>query len=63
MNIETILIELKNYFSSNSWVAQVFVIVFLTLLVSFLQKRILGKLLAKLHETSIYWDDALVDAA
>ena len=63
MDIETILIELKNYFSSNSWVAQVFVVVFLTLLISLLQKRVLGKLLAKLQETRIYWDDALVDAA
>jgi len=63
MDIETILTELKNYFSSNSWVAQVFVVVFLTLLISFLQKRVLGKLLAKLQETRIYWDDALVDAA
>ena len=63
MDIETILIELKNYFSSNSWVAQVFFVVFLTLLISFLQKRVLGKLLAKLQETAIYWDDALVDAA
>ena len=63
MDIETILIELKNYFSSNSWVAQVFVVVFLTMLISLLQKRVLGKLLAKLQETRIYWDDALVDAA
>jgi len=63
MDIETILIELKNYFSSNSWVAQVFVVVFLTLLISLLQKRVLGKLLAKLQETRVYWDDALVDAA
>ncbi len=63
MDIETILIELKNYFSSNSWVAQVFFVVFLTLLISFLQKRVLGKLLVKLQETAIYWDDALVDAA
>lgn len=63
MDIETTLIELQNYFGSNSWVAQVFIVVFLTLLISFLQKRILGKLLAKLQETRIYWDDALVDAA
>jgi len=63
MNIESKLIEFQNYFSSNSWVAQVFIVVFLTLLINFLQKRILGKLLAKLQETRIYWDDALVDAA
>jgi len=63
MDIETILIELKNYFSSNSWVVQVFFVVFITLLISFIQKRILGKLLAKLQETNVYWDDALVGAA
>ena len=63
MDIETILIALKDYFSSNSWVAQVFFIVFVTVLINFLQKRILGKLLAKLQDTRIYWDDALVDAA
>jgi len=63
MDTETILIALQNYFSSNSWVAQVFFVVFLTLLFSFLQKRILGKLLAKLQGTNVYWDDALVDAA
>lgn len=63
MNIETNLVELQNYFTNNSWMAQVFVVVFITLLISFLQKRILGKLLIKLQNTRIYWDDALVDAA
>ncbi|MCH8162767.1 MAG: hypothetical protein IIA99_01555 [Proteobacteria bacterium] len=63
MDIETTIIESQNYFGSNSWVAQVFIVVFFTLLISFIQKRILGKLLAKLQETRIYWDDALVDAA
>jgi len=63
MDIETVLFELKNYFSSNSWVVQVFFVVFLTLLFSYLQKRIFGKLLAKLEDTRIYWDDAMVDAA
>ena len=63
MDIETKLVELQTYFSSNSWMAQVFIVVFLTLLISFLQKRILGRLLAKLQNTRVYWDDALVDAA
>ena len=63
MDIETILITVKDYFSSNSWVAQVFFIVFVTVLISFLQKRILARLLAKLQNTRVYWDDALVDAA
>ena len=63
MDIETTLIEFQNYFSSNSWVAQVFVVVFITVSVGILQKRILGKLLAQLKNTRPYWDDALVDAA
>jgi len=63
MDIETTLIELQNYFSSNSWVAQVFIVVFVTVLISFIQKRIIGKLYTKLKNTRVYWDDALVDAA
>ncbi len=63
MDIETTLIEFQNYFSSNSWVAQVFIVVFITLLISFIQKRIIEKLYAKLKNTRVYWDDALVDAA
>ncbi len=63
MDIETTLIEFQNYFSSNSWVAQVFIVVFVTALISFIQKRIIGKLYTKLKNTRVYWDDALVDAA
>ena len=63
MDIETTLIGFQNYFSSNSWVAQVFVVVFITAIVSSLQRRVLGKLLAQTQKTLIYWDDALVDAA
>ena len=63
MDIETTLTGFQNYFSSNSWVAQVFIVVFITAIVSSLQRRILGKLLAQTQKTLIYWDDALVDAA
>lgn len=63
MDIEKILSGLQNYFSGNSWMAQVFIVVFLTLLISFLQKRLLGRLYEKLRGTGVYWDDALIDAA
>ena len=63
MDIETTLTGFQNYFTSNSWVAQVFIVVFITAIVSFLQRRILGKLLTQTQKTLIYWDDALVDAA
>lgn len=63
MDIETKLIEFQDYFRSNSWVAQVFIVVFITLLINFLQKRVLARLQTKLVNTSVYWDDAIVDAA
>lgn len=63
MDIETKLIEFQDYFRSNSWVAQVFIVVFITLLINFLQKRVLARLQTKLVNTSVYWDDAMVDAA
>lgn len=63
MNMETTLIAFQDYFSDNSWVAQVFTVVFITLSVSFLQKRMLEKLLVKLENTRTYWDDVLLDAA
>ena len=60
MEIETKLIELQHYFSSNSWMVQVCIVVFLTLLISFLQKHIFVRLLTKLQKTRVYWDDTLV---
>ncbi len=63
MAMEKILGGLQYYFSGNSWMAQVFVVLSLTLLISFLQKRILERLSKKLKDTRAYWDDDLIDAA
>ncbi len=43
-----------------AWVAEVFVVVFLTLVVNFVQKRIVRRLGAKVTKTANPWDDALV---
>ena len=60
-NIETV----KSFFQSiglQSWVVQIFIIVFLTLLIAYIQRRLLRRLLARLEDTKTLWDDALVTA-
>ncbi len=46
-----------------AWIAQVFVIVFLSLLANFIAKRLFDKLQQQLLKTETLWDDALVKAA
>jgi len=46
----------------NSWVIQIFVIVFCTLLVDYFQKRALRRVHARLEKTRTPWDDAVVNA-
>ena len=41
-------------------VTEVFIIVFLTLLVNFIQKRLLGRLVRKLETTRNLWDEAVI---
>jgi MscS family membrane protein len=51
-----------SYLKLDSWVAQVFIIVFLTLLLNYFLKKILVKIHTRLGKTNTYWDDALIDA-
>lgn len=44
------------------WVAEVFVVVFLVLLVNFIQKIVLTKVHRRLEKTDNLWDDAMVEA-
>lgn len=44
------------------WIVQVFVVVFLTLIASFVAMRFLTSLHKKLQHTKTPWDDALIDA-
>lgn len=50
------------FLHAESWVVEVFVIVFAALLLDFIQKRVLRRLQRRLEETTTPWDDALVDA-
>lgn len=44
------------------WVIQVFIVVFFTLLLNYVLKRILVKLHERFKKTRSYWDDAMVEA-
>ena len=62
MDFEQIQAAIINYFRNESWVLQVFIIVFATQLISFFQKRLLKKINKRLEKTRTYWDDALIKA-
>ena len=54
--------QIMHFLENESWIIQVFVVVFITLMLNWIQKRILRNLLNRLEHTRNYWDDSLVDA-
>ena len=44
----------------HNWVLQVFVVVFLTLLIDLIQRRMVNRLHARLEKNAAYWDDVVV---
>ena len=58
--------NLKNYlpflYDTDTWVLQVFVIVFIALLLDYIQKKILRKIQKRLEKTPNLWDDAFIHA-
>ena len=62
MGNDLFLSEVLSFFKNESWIAQVFLVVFITVFFDWIQKRILNKLYAALEKTKTYWDDALIDA-
>jgi MscS family membrane protein len=63
MDLEQSLASALNYFKTESWVIQVFIIVFASSLIDWVQKRLLQKLHRKLGKTKNYWDDTIIEAA
>jgi len=59
----TVLQYVSDWTGANTWVVQVFVIVFLALLFDFVQRRLLKRLHRKLESTRNPWDDALIRSA
>jgi MscS family membrane protein len=58
-----ILQLIRDWTGANTWVMQVFVIVFVALLFDYIQRKILRTLHRKLEQTDNPWDDALLLAA
>ncbi|MBI4006547.1 MAG: mechanosensitive ion channel family protein [Gammaproteobacteria bacterium] len=56
------LFGVMTYLDIRSWIIQVFIVVFITLLINFIQSRLLVKIRAQVEKTKSYWDDALIDA-
>ena len=58
--------NLKNYlpflYDTDTWVLQVFVIVFIALLLDYIQKKILRRIKKRLEKTPNLWDDAFIHA-
>ncbi len=44
------------------WIIEVFVIIFVALLIDFIQRRVLGGMYRRAQRTKTLWDDALIDA-
>jgi MscS family membrane protein len=63
MDLEHIFAAAMNYFSGESWIIQVFAVVFISLLIDWIQKRLLNKLHKNLKRTKNYWDDSIIEAA
>lgn len=58
--------KLQNYFpfiyETDAWILQIFVIVFVALLLDFIQKKVLRRLQIQLEKSSNLWDDAFIHA-
>ena len=54
--------NLSNYSWMKSWVIQVFIVVLLTLVVDFVQRRVLNRLYARLEQTPSSWDEVIIEA-
>ena len=50
------------YLHIKPWIVHVFIVIFLTLLGSYLAKRFLKKVYTRFTKTRVHWDDALIDA-
>lgn len=62
MDLQSIWSDILSWSGENKWIVQVFLVVFVALFASFVQKRLLRRLHQRLKRTETPWDDALIDA-
>ena len=64
MDITTFTTTVAEFFHRpdwyQNWVLQVFVVLFLTLLLNLIQRRVLNRLSARLEKNTAYWDEVVV---
>ncbi len=60
--MEQLLSEIQQYTGQSGWIVQVFVVVFVTLMLDFIQKGVLSRIHKRLAKTKTLWDDALVES-
>lgn len=61
--LENVYQNLENVLANDSlWMLEVFVVVFLTLVIAFFAKRFIQKLTVRAEQTKNLWDDALINA-
>jgi len=63
MNFEELVNNINIFDGEYAWVTQVFIIVFGSLVLDFIQKHVINKLHRKLEQTKNLWDDLLVVTA
>lgn len=62
MNLEDLITKNNLFAGMGGWITQVFIVVFISLLTDFFQKRVLNRLQSKFESTKNLWDDALINA-
>jgi len=62
MDFQSIQHWMTELLGKETWIIQVFVVVFAMLIINFMQKRALRKLLERAHKTHNLWDDAFIGA-
>lgn len=63
MSSAELLEWLQSFLKDENWIVQVFIVVFTTALLNWIQKRVLAKLISKLKKTWTNWDHALLIAS
>lgn len=62
MDFKSIQVWMTELLGQETWIIQVFIVVLVMLIVNFVQKRALGRLLKTMQKSANLWDDAFVRA-
>lgn len=60
--MNTLAAEFSSVINADPWIMQVFLVVFFTLVLAFVQKRICRRLQTQLERSPLFWDNTLLEA-